>query len=129
MSGSEVVWADPTRVDDCHGGYKGTDVFQYEQAACDKIDAYIENDENVPFVFDVTIEEVRQILAEADAMLAETAISDAYDNAGDAALIAEAESLKAEGDVAKSNGGTEISDVALDKYEEAWEKAVESWCE
>ena len=34
---------------------------------------------------------------------------------------------QAEGDAAMAKGGTEICDVALDKYEEAWEKAVGSW--
>ncbi len=28
-----------------------------------------------------------------------------------------------------ASGGSEICDVALDKYEEAWEKAVQSWCD
>ena len=34
------------------------------------------------------------------------------------------------GGIEKSHptGGTAICDVALDKYEEAWEKAVRSWC-
>jgi len=41
--------------------------------------------------------------------------------------IAVAENLKAEGNAAKAIGGSQIGDVALDKYEEAWEKAVGSW--
>ena len=41
--------------------------------------------------------------------------------------IAVAENLKAEGNTAKAIGGSQIGDVALDKYEEAWEKAVGSW--
>jgi hypothetical protein len=127
MSGSEVVWGDPNHVDECHGGYKGADVFQYEQEACDKLDAYIENDENAEFGFAGAIEAVRQMLAEADKILADTAISDAVANAGDPDDIADAIKLRDEGDAAKAKGGSEICDVALDKYEEAWEKAVGSW--
>jgi hypothetical protein len=127
MSGSEVVWGDPAHIDEHFGGYKGADVFQYEQAACDKLDAYVENDENSDFFFEGRIEEIRQMLAEADQMLAGTAIEDAYANGGNLDEIAVAEQLKAEGDTAKAKGGTEIADVALDKYEEAWEKATNSW--
>ena len=36
--------------------------------------------------------------------------------------------VEAEGDAAATSGGSVICDVALDKYEEAWEKAVKSWC-
>jgi hypothetical protein len=60
-------------------------------------------------------------------MLAETAIADAIANHGKPDDIAVAERLKAEGDAAKAKGGAAIADVALDKYEEAWEKAVKSW--
>lgn len=127
MYGSEVVWGDPIHVDEHHGGYKGADVFQYEQEACDKLDAYVENDENAGFGFDAAIEDVRQMLAEADQVLATVAIDDAYANSGKPDDIAVAEALKAEGDAAKALGGTEICDIALDKYEEAWEKAVGSW--
>ncbi|NIP24871.1 MAG: HYR domain-containing protein, partial [Phycisphaerae bacterium] len=127
MDGSEVVWASPNRIAECQGGYKGADVFQYEQGACDKLDAYIDNDENTGFGFGAEIETVRQMMAEADQILAATAISDAHANSGNTDAIADAESLKDEGDAAKAIGGTEICDIALDKYEEAWEKAVGSW--
>ena len=40
-------------------------------------------------------------------------------------FIEVAESLKAEGDEALAEGGSAICDVALDKYEEAWEKAID----
>lgn len=129
MSGSDVVWGDNNHVDACNGGNKGADVFQYEQEACDKLDGYLENDENADFDFEDEIEEVRQMLAEADEILAATAISDAIAEGGKPDDIADAEDLKAEGDAAWARGGSEICDVALDKYEEAWEKAVKSWCE
>ncbi len=128
MSGSEVVWGDPTHVDDCHGGFKGVDFFQYEQESCDKLQAYLENDENAGFGFDAAIEAVREILAQADRLLAETAIADAIANFGDPSEIAVALDLKAQGDAAAAHGGNAICDEALDKYEEAWEKAVSSWC-
>ena len=127
MSGSEVVWGDPNHVDACHGGFKGPDAFQFEQAACDKLDAYVENDENAGFGFDGAIEAVRQALASSDQSLAATAIADAIDAGGDADLISVAEELKAEGDAALASG--KICDEVLDKYEEAWEKAVDSYCE
>ncbi len=128
MSGSEVVWGDPNRVDGCHGGYKGVDVFQYEQASCDKLQAYLENGENTGFGFGTAIEAVREALAEADKLLAATAIADAIANSGDPGEIAVALDLKAQGDTATAQGGCAICDEALDKYEEAWEKAVQSWC-
>ncbi len=128
MSGSEVVWGDPTHVDDCHGGFKGVDVFQYEEEACDKLDAYSENKANAGFDFDEEIEAVRQMLALADQMLAAVAIADAIAEFGDPDLITVAQDLFAEGDAAKAQGRATICDVALDKYEEAWEKAVQSWC-
>ena len=37
--------------------------------------------------------------------------------------------LKNEGDEAMASGLAEICETALDKYEEAWEKAVKSWCD
>ena len=129
MSGSEVVWGDPNHVDDCHEGYKGEDAFQHEQEACDRLDAYVENEENDGFGFGAAIEAVRQSLAEADEILAATAIADAIAEDGHAGDIAVAQELKAEGDAAAASGGSEICDVALDKYEEAWEKAVHSWCD
>ncbi len=129
MSGSDVVWGDPEHVDECHDGYKGVDVFQYEQAACDKLDAYMENDDNAQFDFDGEIEAVRQRWAEADQILAAIAIDDALAHDGDSDDIADAQSLKAEGDAAMADGGSELCDVALDKFEESWEKAVKSWCE
>ena len=55
-------------------------------------------------------------------------IADAITNVGDASEIEVAQDLKAEGDAANAQGGSEICDVALDKYEESWEKAVSSWC-
>ena len=67
------------------------------------------------------------MLAEADQILAEVAIADAQANSGNADDIAVAQALKAEGDAAKASGGSQICDVALDKYEEAWEKAVGSY--
>ena len=127
MSGSEVVFGDPNHVDACHGGFKGPDVFQFEQQACDKLDAYVENDENAGFGFDAAIEAVRQALASSDQSLASTAIVDAIAAGGEADLISVAEELKAQGDAAKESG--KICDEALDKYEEAWEKAVASYCQ
>ncbi len=56
------------------------------------------------------------------------AIADAIAESGDAKLIEVAQVLLARGDAAKAQGGAAICDVALDKYEEAWEKAVSSWC-
>ena len=130
MSGSEVVWGDPKHVDDCHGGYegKGVDVFQYEQESCDKLDAYLENEDNAGFSFDDEIAAVRQMLALSDQILAAVAIADAMAELGDPDLIAVAQDLFAEGDAAKAQGGAAICDDALDKYEEAWEKAVQSYC-
>ena len=128
MSGSEVIWGDPNHVDTCNGGFKGADVFQYDQEACDKLHAYLDNDENAGFGFDVAIEAVREALAEADQLLGATAIADAIAAFGDPDLIAVAQDLSAEGDAAMDQGGAAICDVALDKYEEAWEKAVSSWC-
>jgi hypothetical protein len=40
-----------------------------------------------------------------------------------------AEDLKGEGDEATAEAGEATCDVALDNYEESWEKAVKSWCE
>ena len=52
---------------------------------------------------------------------------DAIVNGGDPSEIAVAQDLKAEGDAATAEGDA-ICDVALDKYQGAWEKAVFSWC-
>ena len=101
-------------------------MFQYEQEACDKLDAYIENDENEGFGFEDEIEELRQMLAEADRILAAVAIEDAENNNGKPDDIADAISLKLEGDEMRAQGGTAICDEALDKYGEAWEKAVDA---
>ncbi len=100
MSGTEVVWADPTHIDDCHGGFKGVDFFQYQQGSCDKLQAYLENDENAGFGFEAEIAAVREALAEADELLAATALADAITNGGDPSEIAVAQDLKAEGDAA-----------------------------
>jgi hypothetical protein len=128
MFGSQVVWGDENHVDGCHGGYKGVDAFQYEQETCDKLDAYVENRRNAGFGFVDQIEGVRQLLARADSTLAAVAIADAIAAAGKPDEIAKAEELFVQGNEAKALGGGSICDVALDKYEEAWEKAVKSWC-
>ncbi|MHC4445426.1 MAG: hypothetical protein ACYTF1_14975 [Planctomycetota bacterium] len=104
MSGSEVVWGDPTHVDDCHGGYKGVDVFQYEEEACDKLDAYIENDEYEGFGFGAAIEAIWQMLAQADQMLAATDISEAIEEDGNLYDIAVVKELMTEDDAAKAQG-------------------------
>lgn len=70
----------------------------------------------------------REALAEADEILSATAIADAIANDGDPGEIAVAQNLKAQADAATTQGGSAICDGALDKYEEAWEKAVSSWC-
>ena len=62
-----------------------------------------------------------------DGFLAATAIADALANDGKPDDIEVAEELKAEGDEATESD--KICDEAIDKYEEAWEKAVKSWCE
>ena len=76
---------------------------------------------------DVLIDDVKQILAEAARVLADTAILDAIAESGDPSEIDVAEELFAEGESAVASGM--ICDVALDKYEGSWEKAVKSWCE
>jgi hypothetical protein len=130
MSGSKVVWGDSMNVDACHGGYKGNgvDVFKYERRSCDKLQAYLDDDENAGFGFDAAIEAVREALAEADELLAAAAIADAIANAGDSGEIDVAQDLKAQGDAATARGGGAICYEALDKYKEAWETAVSSWC-
>ena len=128
FGGSEVVWGDSLHVDTCNGGFKGADVFQYGQQACDKLDAYDSNPTNDGFGFGADIEFLRQRLAIADRMLAQQAIDDALAAGGVAGDIALAEQLLADGDTATAAGGSEICDIALDRYEEAWEKAVRSHC-
>ena len=105
--------------------------FQEEEivALFDKLDAYKENDENNQFDAAAEIEEIRQKLAEADRILAEVAIEDAKEMNGKPDDIAVANELFAEGETAMQQGGSAICDVALGKFEEAWEKAVKSWCE
>ncbi len=125
FNGSEIVWGDENHIDVCHSGYKGADVFQYEQKACDKLDAYVENDENANFGFEEEIEKIRKKLALADKILAETAIAEG----GNSEEIAVAEELFTEGEaIGIEQGGSAICDVALDKFEEVWEKSVKSWC-
>ena len=63
-----------------------------------------------------------------DQALALTAINDSIAQGGDQSEIDVAQALFAEGDQAKFEGGGAICDVALDKYEESWEKASQSWC-
>ena len=75
------------------------------------------------------IDAVRESLAAAAEMLAATAIADAITNGGKSDEIEKAMDLKGEGDAATSSGGSKICDEALDKYAEAWEKSVKSWCE
>ena len=82
-----------------------------------------------PSACQTTVEAVRRSLAEADAILTVVAIADAIAASGDPDSISNAQDLKAEGDAATAAGGSAICDEALDKYEEAWEKAVKSWCE
>jgi hypothetical protein len=57
----------------------------------------------------------------------EVAIKDAKEHNGNPGDIAVAEELFAEGEAAKEQGASAICDVALDKFEEAWKKAVKSW--
>jgi len=144
MGGSEVNWTDANHVDKCHfnesgeqgtvgrAGLKGADVFQYEQEACDKLDAYLDNPENAGLAFEDEIEEIRQALAQADAALAQKAIDDAIASGGDPSEVQVAQDFLEQGVVAsdpeQGGGGTQICDVALDKFQVAWEKAVASYC-
>jgi hypothetical protein len=120
---SSVFWSDPNRISERQGGYAGADVFEYEQIACTLLDTYIQNRGSA---FATEVEEVWQLLAEADKQLAETAISDAVFQGADPVVITDAKIVKSQGDAAKAQGGTQIFEMALPKYAQAWQEATNS---
>ena len=126
--GSEVAWGDSLHIDERHGGYKGEDVFQYEQEAVDKLIAYIENDENEGTGVESIIYQVMEKLYKADRILAMIAIQDAIDARGKMDDIEEAYAFLAEADsywaISDYYG---IADNVYDYLEKAWEKAVGSY--
>jgi len=120
---NHVVWAGPDRIAHRQGGFAGSQVFEFQQQACTLLKAYIQNG---GFAFADHINEAWQLLAETDKKLAEVAISDAIFHDAEPTIVAEAKMLKKEGDLAKIRGGREICNVALPKYEQAWQKAIDS---
>ncbi len=126
--GSEVVWGDPFHIDEHNEGYKGEDVFQYEQEAVDKLIAYIENDENEGTGVESIIYEVMEKLYKADKSLATIAIQDAIEAGGKEDDIEDAQDFLAEADDYWMTGDYyEIADNVYDYLEKAWEKAVGSY--
>ena len=126
--GSEVVWGDPFHIDEHYGGYKGEDVFQYEQEAVDKLITYIENDENEGTGVESIIYEVMEKLYNADKALAIIAIQDAIEAGGKEDDIKDAQDFLAEADdYWATSDYYEIADNVYDYLEKAWEKAVGSY--
>ncbi|MCK5548201.1 MAG: PKD domain-containing protein [Thermoplasmata archaeon] len=132
MGGSEVVWGDAIHIDEGHGGYKGADVYQYEEEAMDKLIAYLENDENIGTGVASIIPGIFWRLRKADRYLTTTAIQDAIDAGGNSDDIAVALKLLVEADDIWNDNYPDdlsiIADYVLDKLEESWEKAVGSYC-
>ena len=120
---SQLVWAGPDRIAQRQGGFAGIQVFEYQREACRLLKIYVQNG---GFAFANHINDVWQLLAEAGKKLTETAISDAIFQGADLATIEEAKILSRQGDAAKDRGGREICDVALLRYAEAWQKAIDS---
>jgi len=120
---SQVVWAGPDRIAQRQGGFAASQVFEYQRQACSLLKIYVQNH---GFDFADHINDVWQLLAEAGKKLADTAISDAIFQGADPAVIAEAKTITRQGDIAKDRGGKEICDVALPKYAEAWQKAIDN---
>ena len=120
---SQVVWAGPDRIAQRQGGFDASQVFEYQRQACSLLKIYIQNH---GFDFTDHVNDVWQLLAEAGTKLADTAISDAIFQGADPAVIAEAKTIMRQGDMAKDRGGKEICDVALPKYAEAWQKAIDN---
>lgn len=122
---SQVVWAGPNRIAQRQGGFAASQVFEYQQQACMLLKIYVQNQE-LDFAFADHINDVWQLLAKADKKLADTAISDAIFQGADPAIIAEVKTLTRQANMAKDRGGREIYDVALPKYAEAWQKAIDN---
>jgi len=120
---NQVVWAGPDRIAQRQGGFAGPQVFEYQREACRLLKIYVQNG---GFAFANHINGVWQLLAEAGKKLTETAISDAIFQGADLTIITEAKTLSRQGDAAKDRGGREICDVALPRYAEAWQKAIDS---
>lgn len=126
--GSEVIWGDGIHIDEHHGGYKGADVYQYEEEAVDKLIAYIENEENSNTGVESIIPDVMELLYKADRYLTTFAIQDAIDANGNPDDIAVANALLNEADYYWSSCDLSlIADYVYDKLEESWEKAVSSY--
>ena len=123
MNDSEVFWAGPDRIAQWQGGYAGEKVFEYQQTACGLLQAYV-GATGVAFAYDIN--NVYLQLAEADKKLTDTAISDAVFQGADPSIIAAAKALRSQADAVKAKGGREICTVALQKYEQAWQIAIES---
>ena len=122
---SQVVWAGPDRIAQHQGGFAAFQVFEYQRQACNLLNIYA-HDQELDFVDHIGA--VWQLLAETGKKLADTAISDAIFQGVDPIIIAEAKTLTRQGDTAKDRGGKDICDVALPKYAEAWQKAIDSLC-
>jgi len=153
MGGSEVIWADDgDHIDACHclngsvtldgdcggggsgsvgkTGFKGYDVFQYEQEVCDKLVAYKLNGENSSIINEnsISVNALLQNLINASDAMASLAIQDATDQGGDPSIIDQATQFLNQAQSEASNGDAAICDEALDLYGKAWLEAVKSWC-
>lgn len=125
--GSEVIWIDDWHIDEI----KGVDTFQYEEAASDKLDAYLLNDENIDTGVAPIINTVKEKLYEADRLLAEKAIEEAEAAGGVPTDIDKAKELYQQAVDTYAVGthahtSPKLSDV-MDLFEEAWEKAAGSY--
>lgn len=125
MGGPEVRWADDgINVDDAHGGYKGADVFQYEEESVDKLIAYLEHGENAGTGAADIVSQVIELMREADRYLVTIAIADAKEAGEDAYLLAVVRDLFAQADAYWETGDLGLlADYVIDK---SWEKAVQA---
>jgi len=124
--GSDVIWTDPFHVDE----QRGVDTFSFEKLACDKLVAFLENEENSGFDFEDEIRGILSALGIADRELARLVINEAITGGGKQDDINDAIGLFTEaGSVfvnAAKEGGTlkDICDEVIPRYGEAWEKAA-----
>jgi len=120
---NRVFWAGSDRVAKRQGGFNGAMVFNFELKAGTLLLTFATG---CGSAFATDIEQAWILIADAEQKLADMAIADAIFQNAPADKIAAAKKARNEGNVAKAKGGVEIPAVALRKYFDAWQIAIDA---
>jgi len=121
VEADRIVWADAFHVAQCQGGLRGDEVFKHELKACNLLADYLKTTVGASKATNVGA--AYALLARADRMLADTAISDAIFHGAPNATIASMKTLRNQ---ANKDAYSQNWIGAVMKYAQAWQVAIAS---